>query len=55
MNKSEHIENAERLLATAKDIARDKKETEQDRKADQIIIMDLLDFARTHAAIAQAL
>lgn len=55
MNKQAHIEEACRLLMSAKDIARRTKETEQDRKADQIVVMDLLDFARTHAAIAAAL
>lgn len=55
MTKTEHLDYAETLLQAAKDVARRSKETENDRKADQVIVMDLLDFARTHAAIAQAL
>lgn len=55
MTKTEHLETAERLLDSAKDIARRPKESEQDKKSDQCIVMDLLDFARVHAAIAGAM
>lgn len=54
MSSNDHIEKAEELLQAAKDVARRTKETVEDRKADQAIVMDLLDFARTHAAIAAA-
>lgn len=55
MTKADHIVCAEGLLDAAKDVAKRAKESEQDRKADQIIVLDLLEFARTHAAIAGAL
>jgi hypothetical protein len=54
-NWTDHIEEAERLLQAAKDIAKRPKESEQDRKRDEIIVLDLLGFARVHAEIAQVL
>jgi hypothetical protein len=55
VTRREHIREAERLLEAAKEIARRPKETEQDRKGDAVIALDLQDFARTHAAIALAI
>lgn len=55
MTKAEHIEYAEALLDGAKDVAKRPKDSDPDRKRDQVIVMELLDFSRTHAAIAGAL
>jgi hypothetical protein len=55
MNKREHILEAERLLEAAKQVARRAKETAEDRKADVLIVQELLDFSGTHAFIAQAI
>ena len=49
MNKLEHIEEAERLLETAKKLARD------DNERNINAITDLLRFSQTHAYIAQAM
>lgn len=54
MTRSEHIEKAEQLLESAKDLARLKPESDVDKKANQSTMVDLLDFARVHAAIAAA-
>ncbi len=55
MTADEHIAKAEELLQAAKDVARRPKETAEDRKQDQAIVIDLLDFSRAHAGIAQAI
>lgn len=55
MTREEHIEQAETLLQSAKDVMKRKKETAEDRKNDEIIVLDLLGFSRAHAAIAQAI
>lgn len=55
MTRDEHIAEAERYLDTAKDVAKRPKETDQDRKRDEIIVLDLLGFSRCHAEIAQAI
>lgn len=54
MTRDEHIGQAERLLESAKDVARRPKETGEDAKRDELIVLDLLGFARVHAEIAQA-
>jgi hypothetical protein len=54
VTRAEHIAEAERLLDAAKAVARRPKETAEDRKTDEYIVLDLLGFARTHAAIAVA-
>lgn len=55
MERTEHIEQAERLLETAKDVMKRKKETAEDRKNDEVIMLDLLAFANCHANIARAI
>lgn len=55
MNFDEHIEYAEKLLQSAKDIAKREKTSEVDKKNDQHMVIDLLDFSRAHAQIAAAL
>lgn len=55
MDRLEHIEAAERLLETAKDVMKRKKETAEDRKNDEVIMIDLLGFANCHANIARAI
>jgi hypothetical protein len=55
VTRDEHIEAAERLLESAKDVAKLKSDNDVDRKANQATVLDLLDFARTHATIAQAI
>lgn len=55
MTRDEHIIAAEDLLQSAKDVMKRKKETAEDRKNDEIIVLDLLGFCRAHADIAQAL
>lgn len=52
MTKLEHIEEAERLLSAAKDVAR---ASAADDRASQATMLNLLDFARLHAMIAAAL
>lgn len=54
MNVDENIEFAESLLAAAKEVTKRPKESGEDRKRDEIIVVELLDFARVHAMIAQA-
>lgn len=55
MNRHDHINEAERLLDLAKDVARQPKVDGPEDKARQVVVMDLLDFSRTHAAIASAM
>lgn len=55
MTRDEHIEKAEQLLESAKDVARQKKpESDVERRAQQDTMFDLLAFANCHANIARA-
>lgn len=54
MTYDEHIEAAEDYLRKAKEVAKRPKETADDAKRDEIIVLDLLGFSRVHAEIAQA-
>lgn len=53
MTKAEHIAEAERLLAAAKDIMR--KSTGTDDKASNTAFLNLLAIADSHSLIAQAM
>ncbi len=51
MNRNEHAAQAERLLESAKEVARKADRT----KADAETIRELLDFSALHVAIARVL
>lgn len=53
MNRAEHIAEAERLLAAAKDVAKRAKNDEGDQKRDSLIVLELLDFVRAHTELAK--
>lgn len=55
MTREEHVELAERLLESAKDVSRDCGKGEHERKTATLIVAELLDFSRVHAAIATAM
>lgn len=55
MTFDEHMSDGERLLASAKDIARLKPESEADKKANEATMFNLMDFARLHFMAAQAM
>lgn len=57
MNADEHIRLAEGLVEAAKQVSRDcpKDASPDERRRVTLVVQELLDFAGTHALIAQAL